>query len=101
MVRSVPALLTDSEAAPLVREVVEKATEAGVSDGVEAALEASLKIMACHGALRASQSLDEAQVRDLLAALDACDNPSHCPHGRPTWILWSRRELERRFGRVV
>ena len=101
VVRAVPAVLAEAEVAPLIREIVEKAVETEIAGGAEAALEASLKIMACHGAIRASQRLEEVQVRELLAALDTCDNPSHCPHGRPTWIQWSRRELEKRFGRVV
>jgi DNA mismatch repair protein MutL len=61
--------------------------------------EESLKIMACHGAIRARQSLAAPQIQRLLAQLDECENPSHCPHGRPTWIRWSVNALERAFGR--
>jgi DNA mismatch repair protein MutL len=31
--------------------------------------------------------------------MDECDNPSHCPHGRPTWIRWTQSDLEKAFGR--
>ena len=61
--------------------------------------EESLKIMACHGAIRARQSLVAAQMQRLLVQLDECENPSHCPHGRPTWIRWSLPALEKAFGR--
>ena len=64
-------------------------------------LDQALKIMACHGAIRARQALTDTQMRALLSQLDACDNPFHCPHGRPTWIRWSRREMEKLFGRIV
>jgi len=57
--------------------------------------------MACHGAIRANQALSEAQINGLLAQLDECDNPSHCPHGRPTWIRWDLRALEKSFKRIV
>ena len=57
--------------------------------------------MACHGAIRARQVLDPRQIRRLLAQLDECTHPSHCPHGRPTWIRWTRGELEKAFGRRV
>ena len=55
--------------------------------------------MACHGAIRARQALDDRQIRRLLQQMDECDNPSHCPHGRPTWIRWTLQELEKAFGR--
>ena len=55
--------------------------------------------MACHGAIRARQALSDPQIRELLQELDGCDNPSHCPHGRPTWLRWSIRELEKSFKR--
>jgi len=35
----------------------------------------------------------------LLQELDACENPAHCPHGRPTWLRWGIRELEKSFKR--
>jgi DNA mismatch repair protein MutL len=44
-------------------------------------------------------SLTEGSVRELLAALDDCENPYACPHGRPTIIHIDRQELEDRFER--
>ena len=29
------------------------------------------------------------------------DNPYHCPHGRPTIIAMTKRELEKKFKRIV
>jgi DNA mismatch repair protein MutL len=57
--------------------------------------------MACHAAIRANQALSEAQIKSLLNQLDGCDNPSHCPHGRPTWLRWDMRSLEKSFKRIV
>jgi DNA mismatch repair protein MutL len=58
-------------------------------------------VMACHGAIRANQALNDKQIKGLLTGLDGCRNPSHCPHGRPTWIHWDLRNLEKLFKRVV
>lgn len=44
-------------------------------------------------------SLNEAEV--LLKELFACDNPYHCPHGRPTMVAITKSELERMFKRIV
>ncbi len=54
---------------------------------------------ACHGSVRAGQTLDAAEMRALLRALEGCDNPTSCPHGRPTMIEFGADDLLRRFGR--
>jgi DNA mismatch repair protein MutL len=51
--------------------------------------------------MRANQTLDGRQIRKLLQQLDECKNPSHCPHGRPTWVRWDLGTLEKSFKRVV
>jgi DNA mismatch repair protein MutL len=101
VVRAVPALLAGREIQPLIRDIVERLAAEGGGGGPESALDESIKLMACHGAIRARQALDEKQIRGLLAQLDACENPSHCPHGRPTWLKWGVRELEKAFNRIV
>ena len=101
IVTAVPLLLEGASVAPLIIEMVEKAASIGVVDGPTLLLDACLKVMACHGAIRAHQSLTAQHLEALLKQLAACDNPAHCPHGRPTWITLSVNELEKRFGRRV
>jgi len=99
VVKSVPMLLSDREIKPLIIEIIEKMAAIGFTPGLENAIDECLIIMACHGAIRANQALSADQMQALLKQLDACDNPSHCPHGRPTWIQWSTRFLEKAFKR--
>ena len=99
IIRAAPDFLAQTELGPMIREIIERAATAGVKPDPQTLGEAGLQIMACHGAIRARQRLDPRQIRRLLAQLDECDNPSHCPHGRPTWIRWTLRELEKAFGR--
>ncbi len=101
VVKSVPALLGNREIKPLVIEIVEKMAQIGFTPGLEKAIDQCLMLMACHGAIRANQHLSDRQIKELLDQLDKCDNPSHCPHGRPTWISWSTKSLEKSFGRIV
>jgi len=100
VIRAVPAPLAERPLQPLLVEIAGQAAELERSDGLEAALERCRAVMACHGAVRAHEMLDERQIKHLLEQLDACQNPSHCPHGRPTWIRWEVGELEKRFKRV-
>ncbi len=54
---------------------------------------------ACRAAIKAGHSLEQAEMRDLLDRLFACELPPHDVHGRPTIVQLPRTELERRFGR--
>ncbi|MEE8398406.1 MAG: DNA mismatch repair endonuclease MutL [Desulfobacterales bacterium] len=102
-IKAVPDFLAGRPAKPLVLEMVEQiAAEGGSgSSGVKAAQEQCLILIACHGAIRANQQLTEKQMKALLAQLDECETPSHCPHGRPTWIRWTSGSLEKSFRRIV
>jgi len=101
VIKSVPPLLAEREVKPLLVGIVEKIVEIGASPGLAEVLEECRMLMACHGAIRANQALSEAQINGLLSQLDECDNPSHCPHGRPTWIRWDIQTLEKSFKRIV
>jgi DNA mismatch repair protein MutL len=54
----------------------------------------------CRHAVKANDRLNDAEAVRLLADLLACELPYTCPHGRPTMILWSKTELEKKFGRA-
>ncbi|MDF1592843.1 MAG: DNA mismatch repair endonuclease MutL [Desulfobacterales bacterium] len=101
VVKAVPAVLAGREIEPLIREVAETLTETGFSAGIEKALEECLVVMACHGTLRANRPLSQKEMQHLVEALGRCNDPSHCPHGRPTWIKWNVRTIEKLFGRIV
>ena len=101
VVKSVPSLLENKEVKPLIIEIVEKMAQTGFAPGLEKAIDQCLILMACHGAIRANQKLSDEQIKGLLDQLDQCNQPSNCPHGRPTWISWSIKDLEKSFKRIV
>ena len=37
----------------------------------------------------------------ILRQLDELNFPAHCPHGRPTWVEWTMRDIEKAFKRVL
>ncbi len=98
-VRSVPAVLSEGSITNLVTEIAEKLLVSGHTATLRDALDECLIIMACHGSIRANQPLADTQIRYLLKQMDACETPSFCPHGRPTWIRWSNQSLEKSFRR--
>jgi DNA mismatch repair protein MutL len=97
-VHSVPKLLSRASPERLVRDLLTEVTRAGgraFSDAVDLAL----ATMACHGSIRAGDSMTEAEASALLGALDSADFAGHCPHGRPVVATTSWAELERKVGR--
>ncbi len=101
VIKSAPAILAGREIRPLIIEMVEKIAKIGFGLGLEKGIDKCLITMACHGAIRANQALTDTEIKTLLDQLDQCENQSHCPHGRPTWIKWSKGEVEKMFGRVI
>jgi DNA mismatch repair protein MutL len=100
VVKAVPTLLDNSGIREMITQLVEKTAQIGVGTEMETIMDECLMVMACHNAIRAHQQLNETQVKAMLEQLDACDNPSHCPHGRPIWIRWSVKALEKQFQRI-
>jgi DNA mismatch repair protein MutL len=100
VIKAVPALLSGQDLRPMIHEIVEKTAAVGSAPGLEVTLDQCRMVMACHGALRANQQLSDAQIRELLHQLDQCENPAHCPHGRPSWIRWDLNTLEKLFKRL-
>ena len=100
IVKAVPALLCGRDLRPMIYEIVEKTAAVGYSAGLEDTLDQCRMVMACHGAIRANQQLSDTQIRELLHQLDQCENPAHCPHGRPSWIRWDLNTLEKLFKRM-
>ncbi|MBI4294707.1 MAG: DNA mismatch repair endonuclease MutL [Chloroflexi bacterium] len=95
LVRAVPAILGDADAAAAIRELLSPA-EGDVRLEWE---ERIARTLACHSAVRAGQTLQEAEMRQLLRQLEQTQLPHTCPHGRPTMIHLSAWQLERQFGR--
>lgn len=57
--------------------------------------------MSCKAAVKGNSRLSAAEVEVLISELLTLDNPYHCPHGRPTIIAMTKRELEKKFKRIV
>ena len=57
--------------------------------------------MSCKAAVKGNSKLSAAEVDALIGELLKLENPYHCPHGRPTIISMSKREMEKKFKRIV
>ncbi|MFW6045534.1 MAG: DNA mismatch repair protein MutL, partial [Natronomonas sp.] len=102
LVTTVPALLAEEigeGVASIARDLLDDVLETDVSGTVDSVADEVIGDLACHPSITANTSLTEGRVSGLLSALDACENPYACPHGRPTIIEFSRDEIDDRFER--
>lgn len=57
--------------------------------------------MSCKAAVKGNSNLSTTEVEHLISELLNLNNPFHCPHGRPTIISISKKEMEKKFKRIV
>jgi DNA mismatch repair protein MutL len=100
LLKAVPALLAKADHKKLLYDIVDRLIETDETTDLDQIFDAVLILMACHGAIRAHQPLQQSQILALLQQMDAAEYPYTCPHGRPTIIKLSERDLEKTFGRT-
>jgi DNA mismatch repair protein MutL len=57
------------------------------------------KCVACRSAIKKGDLLSDSILGEILNRLSYCENPSRCPHGRPTLIKLTKDDLEKMFHR--
>ncbi|MDD4274474.1 MAG: DNA mismatch repair endonuclease MutL [Desulfobacter postgatei] len=101
VIKAVPVLVAQKHVGPMVVEMVEKISQANGAGLKDDWLEDALATMACHRSLRGGQSMSLKEMTALVAQLFTCENPMHCPHGRPVFVSFDARSLEKLFKRLV
>jgi len=98
-IRSVPTQLAGVDPEQLLRDVLSDIREHGASDRVQDLIDDLLADMACHGSVRANRPLSVDEMNALLRDMEATERSDQCNHGRPTWTVLTRQELDRLFSR--
>ncbi|HEX6867117.1 MAG TPA: DNA mismatch repair endonuclease MutL [Caulobacteraceae bacterium] len=99
LVRETPALLGDTDAAGLIRDIADDLAENGQALALKERLEEVCSTMACHGSVRAGRRLTAAEMNALLREMEATPHSGQCNHGRPTYVELKLADIERLFGR--
>jgi DNA mismatch repair protein MutL len=100
LLQSYPSLLGKRSPKGVLRAVVDYLVSKERAPSREVFLNDLLSLMACHAAVRAGDRLTPEEIADLAAQRHLAQDAHHCPHGRPTSLLFSRHELDRQFRRV-
>lgn len=103
VLKGVPAIMGHVPPAEILRGVLDQfAGIGGTRDQAGAArrLDNILAVMACKAAIKAKQSLSQAEMKGLLAEMVENNVFSHCPHGRPVVRKFSAAEIQKWFYRT-
>jgi len=107
LVHAVPAMLFTFEKKDrlrvdeLLREILTVIQNGGGELTLEKFIDDTLHTVACKAACKAGQPLSYEEMRKLLDEYAECPAADHCPHGRPSVLIWSRDELDKMFCRIL
>lgn len=100
-VRAVPDNLFSIAKRELLMEMIDALSDEQLADKKPDVIYERIASMSCKAAVKGGHRLSEAEANRLIDQLLELENPYACPHGRPTIISMSRRELEKKFKRIV
>ena len=100
LVSAYPAMLNNQNPAEMLRSVADQIVEGGKTLDQRDLVDELLHMISCKAAVKAGDRLSPEEITALLEHRELCQDAHHCPHGRPTSLVFSRDELDRRFKRI-
>ena len=100
LVRGTPAMLTHLTPDRLIRDLAEHVHTQPIPPSRDALVAELLHMVACKAAVKAGDRLRPEEIEALLERRHLVADSHHCPHGRPTALVFTKAELEKQFGRI-
>jgi len=100
LVSTYPAMIANLSPAELLRQMVEHLVSGGKQPDRRDVIDELLHMNSCKAAIKAGDRLSSEEVRTLLEQRGSVADTHHCPHGRPTELVFTRKQLDRLFQRI-
>ncbi len=100
LVSAYPAMLANLNPGDILQQIAEKLRTPEKSLERRDLLDELLHMISCKAAIKAGDRLTAEEINALLERRYVVQDAHHCPHGRPTTLVFSREELDRRFKRI-
>jgi DNA mismatch repair protein MutL len=100
LVTSYPAMLANFRPEEVLRDLVARLMADGKAPDRRDLLDELLHMIACKAAIKAGDRLSPEEVAALVELRHLAQDSHHCPHGRPTALVFTREELDRQFLRT-
>ncbi|MBI4861941.1 MAG: DNA mismatch repair endonuclease MutL [Candidatus Riflebacteria bacterium] len=94
---TVPVLSERTDPERLLRDLIAELETLTPGFSADEALRSLAATMACRSAIMAGDVLEPSAMANLVGDLARCRHPMTCPHGRPSVLVLTARELDRRF----
>ena len=98
MVRGVPTIFGTPESEKFILQIIDNIDDLTSSYDLKGDKFAS---MACRAAIKANDKIHTMEMKKLLSQMETCENPFTCPHGRPTIVEITKKEIEKMFKRIM
>ncbi len=99
-IHAAPTLLRDDRMRDFLRDLLDKLAVRAGPASTELLTNDLLSMMACKAAVKAGDPLTPEEIQALMARRHEVERSSNCPHGRPTSLRLTIRDLERQFKRA-
>jgi len=100
LITGFPAMLANLNPVEVLRELLEDLLCGGAKPDRRDLLDGLLHTIACKAAIKAGDRLSAEEIDTLLSQRRHINDPHHCPHGRPTEVIFTREELDKQFKRT-
>ena len=100
LVSSYPAMLANFSPAEVLHSLAEQLQFGGKSPEARDLLDDLMHGIACKAAVKFGDSLTPEEVEALISQRNRAQDHHHCPHGRPTTLVFTREQLDRQFKRI-
>lgn len=99
IVRALPVWFPKGEEQTTIDEIVEQVLTMKKVDVAKLREELAIS-MSCKGSIKANRHLRTDEMQQLLDDLRLANNPYTCPHGRPIFLSFTTKEIEKMFKRI-
>lgn len=99
IIKAHPTWLKSEDIEDSIRKILELVISMEKNFSIEKFNENAATMLSCKKAIKANDFITQAEIDTLLEDMKKCENPFHCPHGRPTMIFYSNYDLEKLFKR--
>ncbi len=99
LISGFPAILSKTPPTEILMSLIEPILESGKKMDRAELLEKLLHSMACKAAVKAGDRINAASMARLIELAEQEANAHHCPHGRPSMLVFSKEELDKMFKR--
>lgn len=97
-ISSIPVFIKEYSEEKYLEEIIDQVIRTDKIDLIELRKHV-IATMACKASIKAKDHLEIREMEDLIKTLFTCDNPTCCPHGRPTIVHFTKYDIEKMFKR--